>query len=132
MIMHEDLIEHSCFKLLDECIKFYGRLSYSTFRFITGGFSIGTGMLFNLDSDIFLSISGSMKSIKRNLYTGQLNDVYALIRKYYDVIIINIYEIVLLKNEFSSEKYIVGKIDKWVKGKEKLPRNKEMKKGAGS
>jgi len=108
--MHEDLIEHSCFKLLDECIKFYDRLSYSTFRFITGGFSIGTGMLFNLDSDIFLSISGSMKSIKRNLYNGQINDAYTLIRKYYDVITINIYEIVLLKKSSALKTILLKKL----------------------
>ena len=126
MIMDEELRKHACFELLDECVKFYDRLSYSTFRFITGGISVGTGMLFNLDSDIFLSISCSIKSIKRNLYDGQINDVYALIRKYYDVIIINIYEIILLKTEISIKNFIVEKIDKWLKGKEKLPRFKEM------
>ena len=126
MIMHKDLREHACFKLLDECIKFYDRLSFSTYGFITSGISAGIGMPLNLDSDIFLSISGSMKSIKRNLYNGQINDVYTLIRKYYDVITINIYEIVLLKTEFNLENFIVEKIDKWLKGKEQLPRIKEM------
>lgn len=126
MIMHKDLREHACFKLLDECIKFYDRLSFSTYGFITSGISAGIGMPLNLDSDIFLSISGSMKSIKRNLYNGQINDVYTLIRKYYDVITINIYEIVLLKNELNLENFIVEKIDKWLKGKERLPRIKEM------
>ena len=128
MIMHKDLREHACFKLLDECIKFYDRLSFSTYGFITSGISAGIGMPLNLDSDIFLSISGSMKSIKRNLYGGQINDVYALIRKFYDVIIINTYEIILLKNEISIENFIVEKIDNWLKGKEKLPRFKEMNK----
>jgi len=126
MIMDEELKKHACFGLLDECVEFYDRLSFSTYGFITGGFSVGTETLFNLDSDIFLSISGTMKSIKRNLYNGQINDVYTLIRKYYDVIIINIYEIVLLKTELNIEKLIVEKIDKWLKGKEKLPRIKEM------
>lgn len=126
MIMDEELRKHACFELLDECIEFYDSLSYSTYGFITGGISGGTGMPLNLDSDIFLSISGSMKSIKRNLYDGQINDVYALIRKYYDVITINIYEIVLLKTEISIGNFIVEKIDKWLKGKEKLPRIKVM------
>ena len=126
MIMDEELRKHACFKLLDECIKFYDRLSFSTYGFITSGISAGIGMPLNLDSDIFLSISGSMKSIKRNLYNGQINDVYTLIRKYYDVITINIYEIVLLKTELNLENFIVEKIDKWLKGKEQLPRIKEM------
>jgi len=87
MIMDEELRKHDCFELLDECVEFYDSLSYSTFGFITGGISVKTEeMPVNLDSDIFLSISGSMKSIKRNLYGGQINDVYALIRKYYDAL----------------------------------------------
>ena len=122
MIMYEELRQHACFKLLDECIEFYDSLSYSTFGYM----SKGTEMLCNLDSDIFLSISCSLKSIKRNLYDGRINDVYALIRKYYDVIIINIYEIVLLKTEINIDNFIVEKIDKWLKGKEKLPKSKEM------
>jgi hypothetical protein len=126
MIIHEDLREPACFKLLNECVKFYDALSFSTYGFITSGISAGIGMPLNLDSDIFLSISGSIKSIKRNLYNGQINDVYTLIRKYYDVIIINIYEIVLLKTELNLENFIVEKIDKWLKGKEQLPRIKEM------
>jgi hypothetical protein len=127
MIMDEELKKHACFELLDECVEFYNGLSYSTFCYITGGITgKAKEMPVNLDSDIFLSISGSMKSIKRNLYNGQINDVYALIRKYYDVITINIYEIVLLKTELSIENFIVEKIDKWLKGKEKLPGFKKM------
>ena len=127
MIMDEELRKHACFELLGECVEFYDRLSYSTFGYITVGITGKTEeMPVTLDSDIFLSISGSMKSIKRNLYGGQINDVYALIRKYYDVIIINTYEIILLKTEISIENFIVEKIDKWLKGEEKLPRFKEM------
>ena len=127
MIMDEELKKHACFELLDECVKFYNDLSYSTFGYITGGITgKAEEMPINLDSDIFLSISGSMKSIKRNLYGGQINDVYALIRKFYDVIIINTYEIILLKTEISIENFIVEKIDKWLKGKEKLPGFKKM------
>jgi len=127
MIMDEELKKHACFELLDECVEFYNGLSYSTFGYITGGItSKAEEMPVNLDSDIFLSISGSMKSIKRNLYGGQINDVYALIRKFYDVIIINAYEIILLKTEISIENFIVEKIDKWLKGKEKLPGFKKM------
>ena len=129
MIMDEELKKHACFELLNECIKFYDRLSYSTFGYITGGITQkAEEMPVNLDSDIFLSISGSMKSIKRNLYGGQVNDVYTLIRKFYDVIIINTYEIILLKTEISIENFIVEKIDKWLKGEEKLPGFKKMNK----
>lgn len=110
MIMDEELKKHACFELLNECIKFYDRLSYSTFGYITSGITQkAEEMPVNLDSDIFLSISGSMKSIKRNLYGGQINDVYALVRKFYDVIIINTYEIILLKTEISIENFIVEK-----------------------
>ncbi len=127
MIMYEELKEHTCFELLDRCVEFYNDLSFSTFGNITAGITIKPEeMPVNLDSDIFLSISGSMKSIKRNLYGGQINDVYALIRKFYDVIIINTYEIILLKNEISIENFIVKKIDKWLRGKEKLPGFKKM------
>jgi hypothetical protein len=127
MIMDEVLKKHACFELLDESIEFYNDLSYSTFGYITSGVTQKPeGIPVNLDSDILLSISSSMKSIKRNLYGGQINDVYALIRKFYDVIIMNTYEIILLKTEISIENFIIEKIDKWLKGKEKLPKFKEM------
>lgn len=128
MIIDENLKKHDCFKLLDECIKFYDHLSFSTLGFLVPGVNFGPGIIFNLDSDIFLSISCTMKSIKQILLSGQINDAYTLVRKYNDLVIINTYEIIILKTERNMENFIVEKIDRWFKGQEKLPIFKRMNK----
>ena len=50
-----------------------------------------------------------------------INDSYTLLRKYYDSIIINIYSILYLKDNFTFEKFVVEQIDNWIKGKDRLP-----------
>jgi hypothetical protein len=44
-----------------------------------------------MQKDIFLSISGTMESIREILEKGRINDAYGLMRKYYEAITIQIY-----------------------------------------
>lgn len=125
MIIDKNLKKHTCFQLIDECIEFYKDLSHSTLGFLT---YYELGVIYNLDSDIFLSINNSLKSIKQILSSGQVNDAYALIRKFYDVIIINTYEIIILKDEMNSKKFNIERVNRWFSGDEKLPRFGEMNK----
>jgi hypothetical protein len=71
-------------------------------------------------------MQGAFESIKEILENGRINDSYALLRKYYDSSIINIYSSLYLNDNFSSENFIVKKIDNWVKGEEKLPEYRKM------
>ena len=114
--------EHKIFAELSEYINFYKSLSLSIFQFI----SSGTSVIYNLDSYIISSIQGTIESIKLVLQDGKINDSYALTRKYHDSVVINIYEILFLKDNFSIDNFIVQKINNWLHNKEKLPRYSEM------
>jgi hypothetical protein len=65
-------------------------------------------------------------SIKAVLRDGRIGDAYALLRKYYDSAIINIYMALYLEEHFNIDKMVVEQIDKWVQGKERLPEFRVM------
>ena len=114
--------EHQVFSKLDEMIDFYKNLSFSIFRFMTKG----TKAICNIDSYVYSSVQGTLESIKNILRNGRINDSYALLRKYYDSSIINIYSNIYLSDNFSLENFVVEKIDNWIKGKEQLPEYRVM------
>ena len=66
-------------------------------------------------------MQGTLDSIREILSRGRINDAYALLRKYYDAAIINIYTSLFLDDHFNIENFVVEKIDNWLKGKEQLP-----------
>ena len=82
---------------------------------------MGTRSILNIDTYVYSSIQGTLESIKDILIKGRINDAYALLRKYYDAAIINIYTNLFLDDNFSIENFMVEKIDNWLKGKEQLP-----------
>lgn len=114
--------EHQVFTQLSEYADFYKSLSFSIFSFITQG----TRVPCNIDSYVYSSIQGTLESINDILKKGRINDSYALLRKYYDSTIINVYSNLYLNDNFRIENFIVDKIDNWVKGKEQLPEYRVM------
>lgn len=114
--------EHQVFAKLDEMIDFYKNCSFSIFGFITQG----TKAICNIDSYLYSSVQGTLESIKSILQNGRINDSYALLRKYYDSSIINIYSNLYLNDNFSLRNFVVEKIDNWLKGKEQLPEYRVM------
>ncbi len=86
----------------------------------------GTRAICNIDSYVYSSVQGTLESIKNILINGRINDSYALLRKYYDSSIINIYSNLYLSDNFSLDNFIVEKIDNWLKGKEQLPKYRIM------
>ncbi|MGD0551320.1 MAG: hypothetical protein ABSB25_01575 [Sedimentisphaerales bacterium] len=114
--------EHIVFSELSEYIDFYKSLSQSVFEWI----STGTSVMCNFDSYLFSSIQGTLESIRLILQDGKINDSYALVRKYHDSVVINIYEILYLKKNFSIDNFVVQKINNWIHNKEKLPRYSDM------
>lgn len=122
MPINNNYIKHHIFTELPKYTSFYENLSNSIFGFLT----IGTKALCNLDSYVYSSIQGTLESINDILLKLRINDAYALLRKYYDSIIINIYTNLYLEDNFSLENFIVDKIDKWRSGKEQLPEYRIM------
>jgi len=122
MIIDSTYQEHQVFKQLSEYSGFYKSLSFSIFGFVTQG----TNAICNIDSYVYSSIQGTLESIKDILIKGRINDSYALLRKYYDSTIINVYSNLYLDDNFSLENFVVEKIDNWIKGKEQLPEYRVM------
>jgi hypothetical protein len=115
--LDKQYLEHHIFGRLSQYADFYRSLSNS----IMGWISSGTGASINIDTYVFSSIQGTLESIHDILFKGRINDAYALLRKYYDSTIINLYSNLYLKDNFNIENFIVVKINNWVKGKEPIP-----------
>lgn len=109
--------EHAIFHELTIYAKFYDSLSFSTMHWVTQGVS----SLLNMDTYIFSSIQGTLESIYDVLKRGRINDAYALLRKYYDSSIINIYSNLYLDDHFSIDNFVVEKIERWRRGTESIP-----------
>jgi len=80
----------------------------------------------NLDSLILSSIMTTLQSIVLLLEDGKINDAYSIARKYHDIVVINIYEILYLEDKKREEIFIVEKINNWLYGKSKLPDYRTM------
>lgn len=109
--------DHEVFRQLRTYANFYENLSFSVFQFIPLGL-VGT---LSIDSYVFSSIKGTLESILCILGNGRINDAYALLRKYYDVAIINIYTNLYLDDNFDFGNIVVEKIQNWLYGKEQFP-----------
>ena len=127
--MQEDLINsrneiyetHKVFEQLKDIAEFYDVLSFATIGTVT----LGVMNHINLDKQTFTSIKGTLESIQHVLHKGRVNDAYSLLRKYYDVTIINIYIILVIEDRFKSRKtdgLVVKDIENWRNGTKKLPR----------
>ena len=108
----KEYTEHSIFEQLKYYSDFYDSLSFS----IMSWSSMGTKAILNLDTYTYSSIKGTINSITEILSKGRINDAYALLRKYFDSTIINVYTNLYLMDNFSIDNFIVEKIDNWRQG----------------
>jgi hypothetical protein len=122
MVNTEKYKKHKVFSELEYYISFYESLSWS----VSGFCSTGTTAIYNIDSYVFSSIRGTLESILFILKNGRINDAYALLRKYYDSAIINVYSNLYLEDHISIENFVVDKINNWLKGKDQLPEYRVM------
>jgi len=113
---------HLVFNDIDCYIDFYNNLSFAVMLWVT----VGTASLLNIDTYLFSSMQGTLSSIKNILHEGRITDAYALLRRYHDSIIINIYTNVFLAEKVSLENFIVKQIDDWLKGTARLPEYSDM------
>jgi hypothetical protein len=102
MVNDEEYKNHHVFSELEGYFDFYKSLSWSVFSFCL----TGTDAICNIDSYVYSSIKGTLESILKILNNGRINDAYALLRKYYDSAIINVYSNLYLKDHFSIENFV--------------------------
>ncbi len=115
--------EHRVFKQLSDYAEFYKDLATSVMGWVTQG---TMGSVLNIDTYVYSSMQGTLDSIKDILIKGRINDSYALLRKYHDSVIINVYSTLYLDDNFSFENFVVEKINDWLHGKEQLPEYRIM------
>jgi len=113
----KEYTNHKVFGQLTEFAAFYESLAHTTMGFM----SQGTKAILNLDTYVFSSVKGTLDSIRELLTNGRINDSYALLRKYYDSTIINIYTNLYLNDHFNIDNFIVEHIDNWRKGTASIP-----------
>jgi hypothetical protein len=113
---------HHAFSDLSNFADFYRQLSMSVFRFST----MGTSAVCNIDSYLYSSIEGTLRSIRETLAAGRMGDAYTLLRRYYDSTVINIYATLYLRDHFSLDQFVVERIQKWLSGDERLPEYRVM------
>lgn len=121
-VIGEDHAGHPIFGHLDRYISFYDCLAMSVFSFSTPG----TRAIGNIDSYVYSSMLGTLASIAATLKSGRLGDAYALLRRYHDSAIINIYSNLFLHEHFGLEQIIVHQINDWLLGKVRLPEYRVM------
>ena len=115
--MNKAYVEHPVFEQLSKYSTFYEDLAFQMMSFVT----LGIQSAINIDMAVYDSMQGTLESMSDILSKGHINDAYALLRKYYDAAIINIYTNIYLDENVSIENFVVEKIENWLKGKEQLP-----------
>ena len=115
--------EHTCFKELEDMKEFYDNTSESSYLFIP----LGTKCILNFESYVFMSIYGTLDSIKFLLMDGKINDAFVLVRKYYDDILADIYLQVLLKeNNEIGKGLVVEDVQQWLETSYRIPSSKKI------
>lgn len=124
MADEEEFAKHAIFADLDIYIDFYEQFSFSVMNFPT----MGTKAIINIDSYVYSSIQGTLESIKVILRNGRIGDSYALLRKYHDAAITNVYTNLFLDENFKLENFDVKEISGWLDGTKKIPTYGTMRK----
>lgn len=110
---------HRVFTEIEEYREFYNTLADGCIQFCPTG---APGIL-NYASYIYWSLCGTLESISLALHAGQIADAYALVRKYLDDVLIEIYFDVMRKEKFDwMTNSVVEDIDNWIKREQWIPR----------
>ena len=115
--------EHHLFKELDEMMDFYEAVSDRAIYFHPSG----TREFYNYESYYFMSIQGTLDSIKTLLEIARINDSFVLVRKVFDDILTNIYLSVILKDKFDIYKGLyVEDVQRWIESSFRIPSLKKI------
>ncbi|GGE82618.1 MULTISPECIES: hypothetical protein [Shewanella] len=120
----DNYVNHQIFEELNYYAQFYENLSDAVMGFIT----IGTTSIINMDTYVFMSMKGTIESIRLVLKEGKMNDAYALLRKYYDSVMVNAYTNLYINDNVGRSGYYITEINDWLHGRKPLPRMPKMSK----
>ena len=123
----EEYREHEIFKNLDSIDGFYDFLSFNSFGFSSEGIP---EIFPNIDSRIFSSIKGTIDSIRLLLKNAHLNDAFAIARKYFDEIFLDVYMTVYRQEQRRKNPNIllldVERVKKWMNDHFSVPQYGNM------
>ena len=124
--------DHIVFSHLDTIKSFYETLSWCNIGGIETAAILSQSRIFSTITYIYSSLEGTIESISVLLRNGRCNDAFALVRKYCDSIIIDIYKHILVKEiehkfhlELSIEAIKDNRIKAWIDSEDALFREKE-------
>ena len=113
---------HEVFMRLKKFSDFYDQLSFS----VPDTPTMGIEFITNMDTFVYSSIHGTLESISLVLKNGRIGDAFALLRKYHDSVIINIYTNLYLEDNRNIENLVIVEISNWLKGVKPLPDYRRM------
>ena len=124
---------HKLFEDLDTIKSFYEGLSYCNITSIEPAALVSKSKVYTTSTYIYSSMAGTMESIAVLMHNGRCNDAFALVRKYCDSIILDIYKNILV-NDFNNElcsKNVTSIIEKnklkrWIDAEDRLFEEKEI------
>jgi hypothetical protein len=117
-MLTSEYINHEVFRRLKLFSGFYEDLSDNVMKFLP----LETKGIINFDTYSYTSMQGTLESIHDILLKGRINDAYALLRKFYDSALINVYCQLYLQDNFSFENFVVEQISGWISGAVQLPK----------
>lgn len=101
----------------------YDFLSFNSFGFTPNGLP---GEWINYETYIFSSLKGTIESMKMLLESAHINDAFAVLRKYFDEIMIAVFYVVYCKDQIAANSgkllYTVQKLKEWRDGNAKSPK----------
>lgn len=124
---------HTIFNEIKTVQDFYEALSYCNISFIENAAFMSESKVFSTSTYIYGSMEGTMESISVLLHNGRCNDAFALLRKYCDSIILDIYKNILSKqidNEYykslSLDAIKNNRIKQWIDAENSLYDEREI------
>ena len=125
---------HKIFSYLKDIMAFYDTLSFSNYRPVEYTSVLSKSKVLHTATYIFRSLAGTIESIYVLLHNGRCNDAMALVRKYCDSIILDIYKTILEKGfrekvleNMSIESIKNNDVTNWIDAEGRLFDEKSMK-----
>lgn len=127
MSQDESLKDHPVFEELAYLKRFYEQLSFSVMPWVRSGVL----SILNVDTYLYSSTAGTLDSIALVLRNARIADAYALLRRYHDSSVINVYIDELgIEWEKSLSQDVpyegIKEVEGWIKGKTPMPEFRVM------
>ena len=114
---------HQVLGEIEDMKALYENLSFRAMRFVASG----TKCIFNYETYVFMSIQGTLDSIKTLLLIGRITDAFVLARKVFDDILTEIYLSIELKDKYDVfHNSIVEDVQQWLEASCRIPSIKKI------